>query len=181
MNIQLLSVRRPESVLCRFLALMFLFCRGATAAVLYVDVNSTNPIPPYTNWATAAAVIQDAVDATSAGDTVLVTNGMYSTGGRRPGLYDVTNRIAVTNGSIVKSVNGPLVTFIRGYQVPIGVSLTNAVRCVYLANSSLLGQLLFTNGGTLRMVTSQYLASNRSASTGRSTVARTVARSSSPW
>jgi hypothetical protein len=33
-----------------------------SAAVLHVDLNSTNPTPPCTNWLTAAANIQDAVD-----------------------------------------------------------------------------------------------------------------------
>ena len=30
---------------------------SALAAVRYVDVNSTNATPPYTNWATAASII----------------------------------------------------------------------------------------------------------------------------
>ena len=72
-------LRCPTAVLCRFLAMMLLLCRGATAAVLYVDVNSSNPTSPYTNWATAASVIQDAVDVSTNGDTVLVTNVMVST------------------------------------------------------------------------------------------------------
>ena len=41
---------------------------GALAATRYVDLNSTNPTPPYTNWAAAARNIQDAVDAAVAGE-----------------------------------------------------------------------------------------------------------------
>ena len=53
----------------------------ALAGVHYVDVNSTNAMPPYTNWTTAATNIQDAVDAAVVGDEVLVTNGIYASGG----------------------------------------------------------------------------------------------------
>jgi hypothetical protein len=106
------------------------------AAVHYVDLNSTNPTPPYTHWVTAATVIQDAVDAASSGDTVLVTNGVYSTG--RP---SSPNRVGLSSGVILQSINGPAVTFIRGNQVS-----NSFVRCVYLGNNSFLSGFTLTNG-----------------------------------
>ena len=47
----------------------------------YVSLSGAD-IAPFTNWATAATNIQAAIDAAEAGDTVLVTNGVYDTGGR---------------------------------------------------------------------------------------------------
>ena len=59
-----------------FVSLTFAF--SATAAVRYVSVNSTNPIPPYTTFATAATVIQQAVNAAVPGDTVQIASGNYT-------------------------------------------------------------------------------------------------------
>jgi hypothetical protein len=107
----------------------------------YVKVTSLDPISPYTNWATAAVNIQDAVDAASGGDVVLVTNGVYATGGRK--WFDSgTNLVTVTNPIVLLSVNGPTVTLVQGSQAPG----TNAVRCVYLAANALLSGFTLTNG-----------------------------------
>jgi len=56
-------------------------------ATLCIWTNSSNPSPPFTNFDTADCPIQDAVDAAQVGDLVLVTNGVYATGGRAEALY----------------------------------------------------------------------------------------------
>src|SRR5207248_1537002 len=44
----------------------------AQATTHYVDADSTNAVPSFTNWTTAAAVIQDAVDVSVDGDERLL-------------------------------------------------------------------------------------------------------------
>src|SRR5882672_5024109 len=78
---------------------------SALAAVRYVDVNSTSPTPPYTSWATAATNIQDAVDAAVAGEEIVVTNGIYATGGRVTDSDSTTNRVVVDKPLSLRSVN----------------------------------------------------------------------------
>ena len=59
---------------------------AARATVFYVNVNSTNPTPPYATWGTASTDLQSAVDAASNGDLIWVNDGVYQTGaGLQPG------------------------------------------------------------------------------------------------
>ena len=43
---------------------------------------SPSPAPPYASWQTAAHTIQEAVDAAQPGETILVNDGVYATGGK---------------------------------------------------------------------------------------------------
>src|SRR5271169_5735476 len=108
---------RPQR--CTWLVIFWMLLHfHASAATLYVSLNSTNPVPPYADWSSAATNIQDAVDASTNGDLILVTNGLYATGERLVPANSTTNRLAVTNAVTVQSVNGPAGTIIQGYQVP---------------------------------------------------------------
>jgi hypothetical protein len=141
---------------CLLVAAVLIFLAfGTPAAVHYVDLNSPNPVPPYADWSTAATNIQDAIDVTTNGDQVLVTNGIYNTGGRidnygAPFGNSLTNRIVITNSITVQSVNGPNATVIQGSQVPVTVNGLSAVRCVFIEKNlnALLSGFTLTNGAT---------------------------------
>lgn len=120
---------------------------AASGMTRYVSQDSLMPSPPFTNWATAAITIQDAIDASEAGNEILVTNGVYRTGGHA--LFPaMTNRVAVTKPVLGGSVNGPEVTLIEGYQVPGVTNGAGAVRCVYLTNGAMMAGFTLTNGAT---------------------------------
>jgi len=130
------------------LALGVLFTgTAASADTRYVWQDSPSPVPPHTNWATAAHNIQKAVDAAAAGDEIVVTNGVYATGGRAVfGL--MTNRVAIDRRVSVRSVNGPEVTVIQGYQVPGTRWGDGAIRCAWLMDGAFLSGFTLTNGAT---------------------------------
>jgi len=121
--------------------LLIAFSLKARATVHYVNVANATPLAPYTSWATAATVIQDAIAATADGDQVLVTNGVYRLGGLAIN-GSVTNRVAITNAITVQSVNGPLVTVIEG-QMPVDGPTT---RCAYVMDGGVLIGFTLTNG-----------------------------------
>lgn len=135
-------------------ALIVYPCRGP-AAVRYVDEKSGIPIPPYLSWATAATVIQDAVDAAEPGDEVLVNDGIYATGGRA--VFGLTNRVYVDKPLTLRSANGPQFTIIRGHQVPGTTNGAGAIRCVYLQAPANLFGFTLTNGATLETGLMQYV------------------------
>lgn len=114
--------------------------------VRYVNLNNGTPVLPYLDWSTAATNIQDAVDASVAGELILVTNGIYNTGGRIV-FFQLTNRVVIDKPVTVKSVNGPATTVISG-SAP-GVTGYSA-RCVYLSNGAMLSGFTLTNGNTIR-------------------------------
>src|SRR5467141_2418768 len=101
-----LNLSRTSAARLFTVAILLATAASPWAAVRYVDVNSTNGTPPYTTWATAATNIQAAVDYAVAGDEIVVTNGIYASGGRATTVAESwTNRVAVDKPLSVRSVN----------------------------------------------------------------------------
>ena len=95
-----------------------------SAGTLFVCLESPNPVPPFTNWLTAATNIQQAVNAAAAGDEVVVTNGIY-------------RAVNVDKPLFLRSVKGPQVTIID----PVRQS-----RCAYLTNGASLAGFSLRHG-----------------------------------
>ena len=104
-------------------------------------------------------MIQNAVDVAASGDEVLVTNGVYQTGGRKAN-GGVTNRVAVTKPISLRSVNGPAVTTIRGDQLPEVTYSSSSIRGVYLTNAASLTGFTITAGSTAANSDSYYVDSS---------------------
>ena len=119
--------------------------------ISYVWTNSPSPVSPYTNWQTAAYTIQDAVDAVSndlaEAWLILVTNGVYNTGGAVMPGYALTNRVCVTKPLTIRSVNGPALTVIKGAS-DNGTKGPAAIRGVCMENEPTLIGFTVTNGYT---------------------------------
>lgn len=86
------------------------------AATHYVDINGTNPVPPYTNWWTASTTIQFAVDVALDGDSVLVSSGAYV----------LSSQVVITNGITVRGFAGASNTVVDG---------TSTTRCFFIDHS----------------------------------------------
>ncbi len=118
------------------------------SSIRYVAVTGTNATSPYLDWSTAATNIQDAVDAAVAGDSIVVTDGVYSAGSRV--VYGAaTNRVVVDKAITVQSVNGPFTTIIQGGGSNPQLSRGSVIRCAYLTNGATLIGFTLTNGGTI--------------------------------
>jgi hypothetical protein len=132
-------IKRPgkrglaAAVLAVFTAL--LSAVQAHCATLYVSLHSTNPVPPYTTWGTAATNIQDAVGAANPGDTVLVTNGTYTAASVFA--QGATNCVALTNAITLLSVNGASATVINA---------NPGARCAYVGSNAVLNGFTLMNG-----------------------------------
>jgi len=130
-------------------------CAGA--ATHYVDAqNGAGAAVPFTNWATAAVAIQDAVDVASDGEFILVNTGVYASGTQLTPGFALANRLVVTNALTITSVGGPAVTAIVGARHPgsvLGLG-SNAVRGVYLAGGATLAGFTISNGATFAIGTS---------------------------
>jgi hypothetical protein len=113
-----------------------------------VNVDNPTPLPPYSTWSAAATNIQDAIDFAKATDVVLVTNGVYFTGGRLAVAGDITNRIVVDKPIMVTSVNGYKDTIIEGSWDPHTTNGPLAVRGAYLVNGATLNGFTVRGGAT---------------------------------
>jgi hypothetical protein len=99
--------------------LLFLVCLGwatsSFASIFYVrptgsDANSG------TTWSAAKQTIQAAINAASAGDTVIVNDGTYA----------LTSPVTISSAIVLSSVNGASATILDGQQ---------RVRCVFVADA----------------------------------------------
>ncbi|MDX9791902.1 MAG: right-handed parallel beta-helix repeat-containing protein [Kiritimatiellia bacterium] len=114
---------------------------SAGAKNIYVWTGSPSPLSPFGSWNTASRSLQKAIDAASTGDTVWVTNGVYS-------------GFSTDKSIIIRSVLGAGVTMIDGGGTnrcaklgAAGQNFTNTVVIGFtMRNGSLSGQY---GGGAL--------------------------------
>jgi len=114
------------------------------AATHYVSQTSPSPTPPYSSTETAAHNIQDAVDVSTDGDTVLV----------EPGDYSLANQVTVTKGIRLQSASGPSQTFLTTQTASIwGLWMSNSLAVadgLTFRPQGCCGQGAFVVGGTLQ-------------------------------
>jgi hypothetical protein len=123
-----------------------LLLAASAPGVTYYYVNAARPNDSGNGltWATAKQTIQAAVDLAASGDTVWVTNGVYTLGGRPAPGSTLSNRVCISKPITVRSVNGWTGTTIQGAG-PYGSA---AVRCAFLSNSCTLTGFTLSGGYT---------------------------------
>ena len=89
----------------------------------YADATRPDDSGAGTSWTTAKKTIQAAVDAALDGDSILVTNGIYCSGGAQMPGFSLSNRLYIAKAVTVQSVNGAEVTYIDGGELMRGVLL----------------------------------------------------------
>jgi parallel beta-helix repeat protein len=124
----------------------------APAAVLYVDLKSTNPAPPYSSLATASTNIQAAINTSSApvGDTVLVAPGIYreSVNFNCKALW-LTSASGPSNTIIFPPAGSSAITFGSGEtsnSVVSGFTITNSGISVASSSPTILSNILINCG-----------------------------------
>ena len=133
-----------------FIHLIVLLCAlSAFSTTYYVDASRPDDSGSATNWATAKQTIQSAVDLASAGDTVLVTNGVYDIGGKPAVCHTLTNRVITGEHILLQSTSGPELTFICGEEGTDEKEHTNAVRGVFLQFGATLSGFTIMDGHTV--------------------------------
>lgn len=97
---------------------------------------------PYTNWPSAAATIQDAIDAASDGDIVLVDEGTYAAGRSLLSGEQTMSRVVIAGPVRVRGVGDPAATIIQG----AWDGDLNAVRCAHVGEGGELIGMTLKNG-----------------------------------
>ena len=108
-----------RQVIIAITAALFLLLSGGVSLLAdthYVSIGNKRPKSPYTSWSSAATTIQQAVDAATAGDEVVVGDGVYATGWRELWTLEahLYVRVYIPNAIVLRSLNGPQTTVIDG-------------------------------------------------------------------
>jgi Putative binding domain, N-terminal/Viral BACON domain len=122
---------------------MVCWLAGSVQAADWYVATDGNDSAPGTNWTTAKLTIQAGVDASTDGDTVWVSNGVYATDDGRVAVGTSLNRVAIDKPVTVRSLTGPESTFIEGRGVG------GNMRCVYVTNGAILSGFTVANGEPL--------------------------------
>ena len=96
------------------------------------------------------------MDAATTGSLILVTNGIYASGGR-PVVGGLTNRVMLDKPMTLFAVNGAAHTVIEGRRHPGTTNGTAAVRCAWLGNGAALDGFTLRRGATLALGDTNHL------------------------